>query len=116
MPQICACDVVSSDVVATRGYSTGGAASLLTVGRSTLASRAVLGTLGDGATPTLGRGGIVGDGRGHNGTEIADCCSQGDDIVRRGGDGAIERAEHIARHQDGNILGGDGWRGAMAGI
>jgi hypothetical protein len=32
----------------------GGAASLLTVGRSTLASRAALGTLGDGATPILG--------------------------------------------------------------
>jgi len=54
MPRIRARDVVSSNIVATRGYSTGGAASLLTVGRSTLASHAVLGTLGDGATPILG--------------------------------------------------------------
>ena len=54
MPRIRARDVVLSDVLVTRGYSTGGAASLLTVGRSTLASRAALGTLGDGAPPTLG--------------------------------------------------------------
>ena len=54
MPRIRARDIVLSDVVATRGYSTGWAASLLMVGRSTLASRAALGTLGYGATPILG--------------------------------------------------------------
>ncbi len=54
MPRIRARDIVLSDVVATRGYSTGWAASLLMVGRSTLASRAALGTLGDGAPLTLG--------------------------------------------------------------
>ena len=47
-------DVVSSNVLAPQGYSTGGAVLLLTVERSTLASRVVWGTLGDGATPTLG--------------------------------------------------------------
>ncbi len=49
-----ACNVVSSDVLAPWRYVTGGAASLLTVERSTLASRVARGTLGDGATPTLG--------------------------------------------------------------
>jgi len=60
MPRIRARDVVSSDVLATWGYSTGGTASLLTVGRSTLASRAALGTLGDGATPTPGAAASLG--------------------------------------------------------
>ena len=60
MPQIRVRDVMSSNVVATRGYSTVGAASLLTVGRSTLASCAALGTLGDGATPILGAAALMG--------------------------------------------------------
>jgi hypothetical protein len=47
-------NIVSSDVVTPRGYSTGGAASLLTVEQSTLVSRVAWGTLGDGAIPTLG--------------------------------------------------------------
>ena len=47
-------EVVLIDVVASRGYNTGGAGSLLMVGQSTLASRGDTGTLGSGATPTLG--------------------------------------------------------------
>ncbi len=54
MPRIRARNVVSNDIVAMQGYSTGGAASFLMVGRSTLASCAALGTLGHGATPILG--------------------------------------------------------------
>ena len=50
-----ACEVVSlDDVVAPRGYNTGGARLLLTVGRSTLASCVAMGTLASGATSTLG--------------------------------------------------------------
>ena len=54
MPWSRARDVVSREVVAPRGYNTGGATSLLTVERSTLTSRVAMGTLGAGATPTLG--------------------------------------------------------------
>ena len=49
-----------SDVVAPRGYRTGGAASVLSVARSTLASRVAMGTLGSGVTPTLGAVSVVG--------------------------------------------------------
>jgi hypothetical protein len=60
MPRMRAFAVVLSDVVAPRGYRTGGAASVLSVERSTLASRVAMGTLVSGVTPTLRAVSVVG--------------------------------------------------------
>ncbi len=57
-------EVVLIDVVVLRRYSTGGVALVLAVGRSTRASCEAMGSLGSGATPTLGAAlseGMVGD-------------------------------------------------------
>jgi hypothetical protein len=115
MPRIRARDVVSRDVVATRGYSTGGAASLLTVGRSTLASRAALGTLGDGATLTLGAAassGTAGDTMARRSWIAVRRVTASFDVA-----GTVPSSARSTSHrQDGHDLGGDGWRGAMAGV
>jgi hypothetical protein len=109
-------DVVSSDVVAPRGYSTGGSASMLTVERSTLVSRVAWGTLGDGATPTLGAAsseGMVGVTISRR-LRITVCRATASCDVAGMVPLSARSTSHAAKKV--YVVRGDGWRGAMAGV
>ena len=109
---MCVREVVLSDVVARWGYSTGGAASLLMLGRNTLAFHVAMGTLGAWAAPTLGA--VLSDG------------IVGDTIARRSRIAVrkVKASSAVAgtvpssarRTQNGDVVQGDGWCGAMAWV